>query len=221
MGITQAEYDALFPESGRSAGAKKAKQAGKDLEHLILSSCTDEHGTICQLVQIKNFAKRIPDKSKVSLTGKMQMMLVEEKSPFDFAGAVWGSAVGIFIDAKSQNETQASFPANDPKNVKPHQIKALLALESAGSIAGFLVRCGRMRDYRWLWASQAFNRRKAIQWDDPAWDVLGPIRLGYGVPMRKLVEIGLLQRKQTSPAIVIMDEIQKPDHEVFTDRADQ
>lgn len=179
----------LFPDSRRTGGLT-ARAAGKSFEQLILASQRDGDGQVCQLVQIKNFAKYIPNDDK--RPGAPRVKLIQEKSPFDFCGSVCGSAVGIFIDAKSLDD-KPSFPICDPKIVKPHQINVLARLESTGAIAGFLVRCGRMNDYRWLFASAAVNAlvvRKPLDWDAPAWDVLGEIRWGYGVPLRKLVEIG-------------------------------
>lgn len=160
--------------TGRQQGGADAKRTGKAFEGNIFDSQHDAKGPVCKLMRIGNFAKRIGD-------GKM----IEEKSPFDFAGCTMGGK-GIFIDAKSCGSQLASLAVNNAQVVKPHQIAALCRLHEAGAIAGFLVRCERMSDYRWLNPHHA-KALKPIRWDDPCWFVLGPIAGPY-VPLRRLVE---------------------------------
>ena len=168
-------------------GRGGARKSGKDFENLVFSSQLDGQGRCCTLMKIKNYAKRIPaDPGWTKRTGE-RFRLVEEKSPCDLAG-VSMSGRAIFIDCKSL-EDAASFSVNQPSIVKPHQIKELAALEDGGAIAGFLVRCGRIQDYRFLWASNAIGKKKPLQWDNACWDIIGPIKDGYGVPLRKLIEI--------------------------------
>lgn len=174
----------LFANS-REQGGHKARHAGKAFESLVLHSQTDGRGTFVKLVQIKNFAKRIYAPSHPG--GPKEMRLIEERSPFDFTGSVWGSGIGVHFDCKSLGPDVASFPTCDEKVVKPHQIDALQSLEAAGAFAGFLVECHRKQDWRWLWASKA-NKTKRIQWDDPVWHVLGSIMPGCAIPLRKLFE---------------------------------
>lgn len=173
--------------SAREQGGARAKHAGKEFEQLILASQQDAKGPVCVLHQIKNFAKRIPEHDRRLIEFGQRMRLVEEKSQFDFTGEVWGSGISIHFDAKSCGSDAASFRVTDPKIVKPHQIAALQRSEAAGAFSGFLVRSLRAQKYLWLWASKA-RRSTPIRWDDPAWDVLGPITLGRGVPLRKLFE---------------------------------
>lgn len=176
--------------TNRQKGGHAARSSGKEFENAIEASQNDEHGPVCTLVKIKNFAKRIFD------VQKQETLLIEERSPFDFCGSVWKPkdhhqhGIGIFLDAKSLTDS-ASFPIHDPKIVKLHQIRALQRLEEAGAFAGFLVKCGRRGDVRWLWASHAaaaarFGR--PLQWDDPAWEVLGPWEYGRSIPLRKLFD---------------------------------
>lgn len=165
--------------TSRQQGGADAKRIGREFEHLILASQRDAQGQFCELVRIGNFAKRIPTR------GYFGTKLIEEKSPFDFAGCVTGGQA-IFFDAKASGKKNASFRANNPLLVKPHQIAALCRLHEAGAIAGFLVRCERMKDYRWLNPHHA-KALKPIRWESPDWFVLGPIA-GPWVPLRKLVE---------------------------------
>ncbi len=167
--------------TGKSAGAKKAVSAGKEFELLVGASCIDRQGIVMVLEKIGNFARRIPDR----VTG--QSRLVEYKSPFDYAGVVDGTGRGVFFDCKSMST--ASFGVHDPSLVKPHQIISLHRQEKAGAIAGFLIRAIRPALYLWLPASRAENRIKPIQWDDPAFVVLGQIQDGHPVPLRKLTEL--------------------------------
>lgn len=160
--------------TSRQRGGAWAKRTGKVFEGNIFDSQHDAKGPVCKLMRIGNFAKRIWD-------GKM----IEEKSPFDFAGCTLDGK-GIFIDAKSCGAQLASLAVNNPAVVKPHQIAALCRLHDAGAISGFLVRCERMKDYRWLNPHHA-KALKPIRWESPDWFVLGPIA-GLCVPLRKLVE---------------------------------
>lgn len=169
----------------RRIGGHRAAHAGKSFEQLILASQNDRLGPVCALIQIRNFAKRIPEKDKRFLQLGQRMKLIEEKSPCDFAGAVWESGISICFDAKSVGEDVASLRVNDPAIVKPHQIAALAALECAGAFAGFMVECRRHRDFRWLWASKA-QSNQPIKWDDPRWHIFGSVEDGKPVPLRKL-----------------------------------
>lgn len=173
--------------SPRVIGGRTAHQTGKEFEKLILASHTDDRGTFVRLVAIKNFAKRIPMRDPADPTGKPRMQLIEEKSPFDCCGTVIGTGRGIFLDAKSCGDDLASLAVNNPSVVKPHQINILEDLERGGAIAGFLVRCCRDGVYLWLPGSKA-RRAKPIRWDDSAFIEIGPIRMGYGVPLRALIE---------------------------------
>lgn len=178
--------DLFHSQTARQTGGMTARQVGRAFEQTILASQQDGQGPVCCLIQIKNFAKRIMVKSPNQPRG-LEMRIVEEKSPCDFAGSVFGTGVGVFFDAKNCGEKIASFRGNDPAIAKPHQIHALQNLERASAFAGFLVRCERMGDYRFLWASRT-SQSSPTRWDDPAWEVLGPIKDGYGVPLRVLFE---------------------------------
>lgn len=164
--------------TSRQQGGARAKRVGQSFEEIISWSVHDFEGEVCRLDRIKNFAKRVGGDR-----------IVEEKSPYDFTGCVSIHGMqgrGIFIDAKSCGEKIYSLRVNDEKIVKPHQIYALCRLHEAGAIAGFLVRCEREKDYRWLNPHHA-KSRTPIKWDDPCWFVLGPIEGPY-VPLRRLVE---------------------------------
>lgn len=184
-----------LPGLSRSAGGAKARSAGKSFEQLIIASQNDGRGPVCVLEQIHNYAKRIMVTRNVShaeSTGwrtDKEMKLVESKSPFDFAGCVFNKGIAIFIDAKSCGMDAASFRVNDPKICKPHQLRSLAALDRAGAFSGFLIRCERANDYRWLWGTMAAQNCTApIRWDSMLWEVLGPIEAGRGVPLRKLFD---------------------------------
>ena len=156
--------------SARRAGGLRAKRAGGEFEKLILASRC--YGVT--LHRIENFAKRIGG-------GKM----VEIKSPYDFAGVISGT--GIFFDAKTVQDG-TGFRVHDQKIVKLHQLDALRSLQINGAIAGFMVRCGRMRDYRFLPALEAMSlaqRGESAKWNNPAWFILGPI--GEPVPLQRLL----------------------------------
>lgn len=178
--------------STRQQGGARARHAGKEFESLILASQNDAAGPVCVLEPIKNFAKRIGSKKwqDDGVAGGRyvnEARLIEEKSPMDFTGSVWGSGRGIHMDAKSCSEDAASFRVNDPKIVKPHQIDSLQNLERAGGIAGFMVRCMRDRVYLWLPASKA-RSDKPLRWDDERFLEFGAVRDGFGVPLRALIE---------------------------------
>ncbi len=208
MNATTDQILTLFPGAAkrpgapgnRARGGAEAKRAGKEFEHLILASCRDAEGQVMNLEQIHNFARPTVRSEKRFMPypkpGRWEMVKVftnvQVASPWDFSGSVCGSGRGVFLDAKNLGDGYASFPVNNDAVVKLHQISALLKQEEAGAIAGFLVRCIRMNDYRFCWASQAYTWREKgvpLQWRDEAWDVLGPVREGYGVPLRKLLEL--------------------------------
>lgn len=186
----------LYPTATpRERGGRSAREAGKSFEQLILASQNDGKGPVCSLIKIESYALWIPNKPEVIAQTGQRMRMVAKASHFDFSGVVFEteerSAIGVFFDAKSFDEKVASFPACDESKVKPHQLKALEQLERAGAFAGFLVKCGRMKDYRWIWAKaalEAADHRQRVQWDDPCWDVLGPVEWGRGIPLRKLFE---------------------------------
>lgn len=169
----------------RAIGGARAKAAGKSFERLIMASQNNGHEQICVLTHVKSFALWIPaDPAWQRATGQ-RMKLVQQPSPYDFAGIVCGSGIGVFFDAKSCGVDVASLAVNNPKIVKPHQIDELERLEDGGAFAGFLIRCERAKDYRFLWARRA-RRKHPVPWTDPAWEILGPIRDGYGVPLQEL-----------------------------------
>ncbi len=185
--------------ANRKRGGAEAKRAGKEFEALILASQNDGQGPVMKLEQIHNFARptcrnenRFNPKLKRMESAKV-FTYVQVSSPWDFSGSVWGSGRGVFLDAKNLGDGYASFPVNNDAIVKEHQILAMLKQEDAGAIAGFLVRCIRMNDFRFCWASQAYTWREKglpLQWREPGvWDVLGEIKEGFGVPLRKLLTL--------------------------------
>lgn len=187
MGMPQAT---LFG-TARQRGGSTARASGKQFEQLILASQFDARGPVCALSQVKNFAKRIPAGSDWERRTGERFRMVEERSPFDFCGSVWERGIGIFLDAKSL-EDAASFPVNNASIVKPHQLASLERLERAGAFSGFLVRCGRFQDVRFVWASAALaaaNTGKPMQWHDKSWEILGPAEWGRAIPLRKLFEV--------------------------------
>lgn len=176
----------LPPISNRSAGGRKARKSGNSFESIILASQNDAQGPVVVLDHIKNFAKIVWYPNKKEPGAKPTMHIIQEPSPYDFAGSVFGTGRGIFFDAKSCGEGQASLAVNNVEVVKPHQIIALENQERAGAIAGFLIRSERVKAYLWLPASLA-RRCKPIRWDDPAFILLGPIEFGRGVQLRNLI----------------------------------
>ena len=178
-------FDMGSKQRRRDAG-RAAKRAGQSFEQLVLSSGHDADGAVMELVAVKNFARRIVFTRK---DGTKEFKLIEERSPFDAVGVIYESAQAVAFDCKRIDA--ASFPVHHPNMVKPHQIKELMRLERAGAVAGFLVYCLRLGDYRWLGGTAAWRaslRMKPLQWDDPSWVVFGKAVEGRAVPLRSLLD---------------------------------
>lgn len=163
------------PDPARVLGGLRAKVAGQAFESAGgAGSVVDRCGRVMEFVEIPSGAKWI---------GKGRHVPVA--SPFDRAGAVYGSGRGVFWDYKAVNPKVASLRVGDPKIFKPHEVDNLVRLGRTGAISGVLVSCGRYNDVRWMDARHLVMR-VPIRFDDPRWLILGPA--GGPVPFRKLVE---------------------------------
>lgn len=139
------------------AGRKKHK-AGSTFENIVRKSADESGGLVC-LERVPNGAKWIgPNKT------------IPVPSPFDFAGTVRGGRA-IMFDAKSLSEGYASFRMSSTPSGRK-QLPRLRRHAQAGAIAGFLVRCERHNDVRWIDASK-MPEDAPLRWTDPQWVVLG------------------------------------------------
>ncbi len=154
-----------FANRNRRAGGIEARAAGAAFEKLIEASQVDHLGPVVSLAQIKNFAKR-------TRNGAGDFVIIEERSPFDFCGSIWGVGRMIAFDAKRCGDSP-SLRVNSEDIVKRHQIESLERLSAAGAITGILVECCRCQDFRWLPGTR-LRSLKPIQWDDERWFVIGP-----------------------------------------------
>ena len=117
--------------AARSAGAAKAKRNGDRFERLLLAP--NEH---VKLIKLPASGARFIGRGKS----------IPEEMPFDFLGCT-RTGRAVFFDAKSVGADHASISA---KQIKPHQIAALQAMEAQGAIAGILVECNYLSQYLWM-----------------------------------------------------------------------
>jgi len=176
----------IFPTSAQRRG-RNAFAAGAGLEVDVLAAQSDSRGPVVLLFQIPNGGRVInrPDKD-----GEKEREFIQTKSPFDFAGVVYGRGVGIFFDAKNvaKDAHRNGLEVHLPRIVKPQQKEHLSRLGNAGAIAGILVHCGPRGDFRWL-PHYALYHTESVKWDNPAWFVLGDDK--HKIDFRRLVQLYL------------------------------
>lgn len=146
---------------GRRRGGRRAQRGGEDLEARIVAACGP--GGAIELEPLP--------KSGARFTGGGQAHALPIAC--DFVGCVRGSGRAINFDAKRVGAAVAGLRIADPKILKPHQAKYLARMDRAGAIAGVLVECERLGDYRWLDGRHLLGEC-SVRWEDPRWLVLGP-----------------------------------------------
>ena len=155
----------------RMAGGRKARIAGSQLEGAILASSYLPGCPVC-LEQLPACGARFVGK------GRAHPLPI----PCDFIGVVRrfghpldGGLIGhaLFLDAKSCGPKLGAIRLNDPKILKPHQRRFLVAMRDAGGIAGLLVECRKLHSFLWLDAGH-LEIVGNLSWSDGRWLVLGP-----------------------------------------------
>lgn len=141
----------------RSARARTASLNGRSFESVVESSAMFSK---CVVIE------RVPNAAKEVGGGE----IARAKSPFDYAGTFQGGRA-IMFDAKTRGKDCASFVARYGSSTY-HQVLRLRKHQAMGAVAGFLVRCERHDDYRWIWAGD-MPLNETVGWDDPRWLILG------------------------------------------------
>lgn len=152
----------VVQSGARRRGGRKANAAGDSLEAQIDAAAARGDCPIA-LSPLPKCGARFVGRGKAKA----------EPIDCDRHGCVCGSGRAVFMDAKAVGTEVASMRIRDPKIVKPHQAKFLRRMAAAGAVAGLLVRCERMGDYRWL-DGLHLDGGGAVGWEDPRWVVLGP-----------------------------------------------
>jgi hypothetical protein len=161
--------------AARVIGGKRASRAGDHFERAILAGVRDEAGEFMELAALP--------KCGAKFTGPRTAHHLPIAC--DFVGSVVGAGVGVFFDAKSSGEEYGIDLANE-KILKGHQATFLHRQASAGAIAGILVECRHLGDYRWLHGTHLGPGRAYTAWHDERWLILGEV--ARSVKMRELVK---------------------------------
>jgi hypothetical protein len=161
--------------ASRIRGGKAASRAGDYFERAILAGVRDEAGEFMQLAALPKCGARFTG------PGKAHPLPIA----CDFIGSVVGAGIGVFFDAKSSDDEYGFNLAND-KLLKDHQAKYLHRQARAGAIAGILVECRHLGDYRWLHGTHLGPGRAYTAWKDERWLILGETT--QQVRMRELVK---------------------------------
>ena len=176
LDLARAEAAKGAASAARSARGRKARATGAEFEAEIMAGQLGPDGRpILRLVQLPGGGQFRGGR------------FVPVKSPFDFVGG-FVRGPGLFFDAKAVDaaSNRTGLEVHNPKIVKPQQIEALATLAAVGHLAGVLVRCGPLADYRWMPGLRLHDVR-TIKWADARWVVLGPIAPGAPVPFAALL----------------------------------
>jgi hypothetical protein len=149
--------------ANRIAGGRRANRTGDSFEKVIFRSVEDSAGKVIELEDLPKCGARFTGKNTA------------HHLPIccDFIGAVIGPGDGIFFDAKSVGPEAYGIALNDEKIVKDHQAAFLHRMAGAGAIAGILVECRKLGDYRWLDGRHLGRDRAYTAWHDDRWIILG------------------------------------------------
>lgn len=168
---TRARWETRNPKrktrnSGRSRGGRRAGQAGKAFEELILLSASCP-GSEAALQRMPACGAKFVGKGKAH----------PEPICCDYAGCYKTSGRGLFFDAKSIEHKVGGIRLHDPKIVKRHQAEFLDRMARAGAVAGLLVQLRMGVDPRgwdiFWWPAGKLASGKLVRWGSEGLSLAG------------------------------------------------